>query len=316
METNNLNMTTYFENLHVAIYKGKPFYLDTPPFNPHSFYPEYIFKNEMSSVPNPAYEAVRSCFYLLGLDKENFGSPNWNPLKNIVNPGDRVVIKPNFVLSSHYEGGNLFSIITHPSIIRSVVDYVYKAFNSEGEIIIADAPQMDCNFEELLEKTKLSSIQNLYWRKRKFEIKILDLRDWWADKKPENIVLFSKLRKKLPGDPLGSVVVNLGRKSEFCNVNNWNRFYGADYNRDETIKHHQEEIQEYMISKTILNSDVFISVPKLKVHKKVGVTLNAKGLVGINTNKNYLIHYTLGTPEEGGQSPSTRNLPMSRRIMW
>jgi hypothetical protein len=30
------------------------------------------------------------------------------------------------------------------------------------------------------------------------------------------------------------------------------------------------------------------------------VTLNAKGLVGIATNKNYLVHYTLGTPQSGG----------------
>lgn len=38
----------------------------------------------------------------------------------------------------------------------------------------------------------------------------------------------------------------------------------------------------------------------MKVHKKVGVTLNIKGLVGMNTNKNYVIHYKLGTPSQGG----------------
>lgn len=300
METNNLNKPSYYKNLHVAVYKGKSLYLDTPPFNPHSFYPEYIFKNETSSKQNAAYDAVRSCFFLLGLDIENFSSRKWNPLKCIINTGDIVVIKPNFVVSSHYEGGNLYSIITHPSVLRAIVDYVYKAINGEGEIIIADAPQMDCNFKELLRITKLNSIQDFYWKKRKFKIKILDLRDFWADKKPEDIAFLSKRRKKLPGDPLGSIIVNLSKKSEFYKVRNWQHFYGADYNRDETIKHHRREIQEYMVSNTILDSDVLISVPKLKVHKKVGVTLNSKGLVGINTNKNYLIHYTLGSPKEGG----------------
>lgn len=55
-----------------------------------------------------------------------------------------------------------------------------------------------------------------------------------------------------------------------------------------------------MVSKTILSADVIMSVPKLKVHKKVGVTLNTKHLVDTNTNKTYLVHYTLGTPREGG----------------
>ena len=60
-----------------------------------------------------------------------------------------------------------------------------------------------------------------------------------------------------------------------------------------------------MISRTALQSDVFINLPKLKTHKKVGVTLNLKNLVGINGNKNWLPHYAIGSPEENGdQFPS------------
>jgi len=196
METPDLNKSSYFKNLHVAIYKDKSFYLDVPPFNPHLCYPEYSFKNEISSKPNVAYDAVRNCFFLLGLDIDNFSSRKWNPLEDIIKTEDIVVIKPNFVQSSHYEGGNLYSIITHPSVLRAVVDYVYKAINGEGEIIIADAPQMDCNFKELLRITKLNSIQDFYWKKLKFEIKILDLRDFWVDGKPADIAFLSKRRKK------------------------------------------------------------------------------------------------------------------------
>jgi hypothetical protein len=54
------------------------------------------------------------------------------------------------------------------------------------------------------------------------------------------------------------------------------------------------------VSRTILGADVVVSIPKMKVHSKVGVTLNLKGLVGINTDKNYLVHYRLGTPSRGG----------------
>lgn len=292
-------LDSYYRKLRVAIYKSIPSYLDLPPYNPSEGYPEYDSGLDTSSAPNSAYEAVRSCLRLLDLDKRNYGTQDWNPLGEIIKPGYRVVIKPNFVLSEHYEGGNLYSIITHPSVIRAVVDYVFKAIKGEGEIIIADAPQMDCNFEQLLDITKLTSIQELYWGKYRFEIRILDLRDFWFERSKDMVAATLNKRHKLPGDPEGSVVVNLGRRSAFYGLKS-DRFYGADYNRDETIKHHTGERQEYMLSKTILGADVLISIPKLKVHKKVGVTLNAKGLVGINTNKNYIVHYSLGTPEEGG----------------
>jgi len=159
---------------------------------------------------------------------------------------------------------------------------------------------MDCNFSELLVRTQLFSIQELYLRKKNFSIGILDLRDFWLEKKEGATEALTKFRKRLEGDPCGSCVVNLGEKSEFFGMGNHKKFYGADYNRDETIKHHHGATQEYMISKTILSADVVMSIPKLKVHKKVGVTLNAKGLVGITTNKNYLVHYTLGNPVGGG----------------
>ena len=57
---------------------------------------------------------------------------------------------------------------------------------------------------------------------------------------------------------------------------------------------------EYAISRSPLEADVFISIPKLKTHKKCGITVNLKGLVGINANKNWLPHYSFGAPEDGG----------------
>ncbi len=285
-----LNTSVYYDN--------KLKYPNVPPYSPHIRYPEYFFDDKCGSE-NGVYDAVRNALFLLDLDKDRFNTPQWNPLREIIKPGDRVVIKPNFVLSDHYKGGNLFSIITHPSVIRAIVDYAFKAIRSEGEIIIADAPQMDCNFQQLLYRTELPSIQELYWDKYHFEISILDLRDFWFERSKSMTAATLDRRHKLPGDPKGSIMINLGKKSAFYGLKS-DRFYGADYNRDETINHHTGEHQEYMVSKTILGADVLISVPKLKVHKKVGVTLNSKGLVGICTNKNYLIHYTLGTPKEGG----------------
>ena len=285
------------DNLNVSVYHDPELgYPDEPPYSPGIKYPEYSLR-DISQQENHVYDAVRETLELLGMDRNNFDTARWNPFGEIIKSGDTVVIKPNFVLSSHAEGGDLFSIITHPSVIRAIVDYVYVALEGKGRIIIADAPQMDCNFDELLERTKLESIEELYKRELGFEIEIYDLRDFWLDKASG---AHSKNRHKLPGDPQGGVLVNLGKASLFHEVNNCHGFYGADYNREETIRHHSGDTQEYLISKTILSADVVISVPKLKVHKKVGVTLNVKGLVGTCVNKNYLVHYKLGTPSEGG----------------
>ncbi len=293
------DLSRYFSDLSVAIYQGKAEYVSVPPFDPSARYPEYDGRLTVGGAHNPAYEGVRESLHLLGLDTAHYGSAEWNPLGEMVGPGETVVIKPNFVLSDHYKGGNLFSIITHPSVIRAIVDYAYKALKGDGRIIIADTPQMDCDFQELLQRTHLESIPELYRNKFNFDIPIRDLRNFWFKYKNENYVASQENRKPLPGDPDGSTVIDLGSKSAFAAVTNTN-FYGADYNRDETISHQTGGRHEYMVSNTILGADLLISVPKLKVHKKVGVTLNAKGLVGTITNKNYLVHYTLGSREKGG----------------
>jgi hypothetical protein len=54
------------------------------------------------------------------------------------------------------------------------------------------------------------------------------------------------------------------------------------------------------LSESVLTSDLVINLPKLKTHKKTGVTLSLKNLVGINGDKNWLPHHSLGSAETGG----------------
>jgi len=298
----------------VGIWQGEPSYNSDPPFHPHEPYPEYP-SEDLSEKINPAYEGVRESMYLLGLDRKHFGSAAWNPLGELVEPGNVVTIKPNFVVSRHRKGGDLFSIVTHPSIIRAVIDYVYLALQGNGKIIIADSPQMDCDFRSLLEQTQLARISGYYQAVKGFPIEILDLREFWLETRDDDDEAYQDNRHFLKGDPLGDVCVNLGRESMLSTLENWNNLYGADYNRSETIAFHHEGTHKYFISRTILESDVVISVPKLKVHKKVGVTLNCKGLVGITTNKNCLIHYRLGSPHEGGDQYPDHALTRRERVI-
>lgn len=285
-------------------------YNTAPPFHPDTAYPELPF-TEVSAHPNHPYQLLRKLLERLGLDQPHQGTAQWNPLGGLIQPGQTVLLKPNFVISLNLGGGDVFAAITHPSILRALVDYAYLSLRGNGRIVIADSPDMGCNWEQLMAAQRLDAIQDFYRSRFGFDIEVYDLRNFGLI--DPFVPGYSHNRKILPGDPVGSVVINLGSTSEFCGLPSHN-YYGADFDRQETIRHHHDAVHEYCVSRLALGADVLISVPKMKVHKKVGVTLNLKGMVGINTNKNYLVHHRVGTPREGGdQLPD--NLPTSDRLM-
>ncbi len=295
-----------------------PVYNCETPFHPDTHYPELGF-GDVSSRPNWPYALLRETLRSLGLDREHFGTDEWNPFGGFVKPGQTILLKPNFVLSANDSGHDVFAMITHPSLLRAVADYAYLALRGEGRIVIADVPQMDCDWDELMRVQRLDAIQEFYQQRFRFPIEVYDLRTFaLIDRKQ---MAFSENRKSLPGDPAGETIINLGRRSHFYGLPHDN-YYGADYDRQETIAHHHDDVHEYCVSRTMLQADVFFSIPKMKTHKKVGVTLNLKGLVGMNTNKNYLIHYRLGSPSQGGdQLPDARSgtdrlLVRTQRWAW
>jgi uncharacterized protein (DUF362 family) len=281
------------------------------PYHPSTAYPEYPFPGHVAASPNLVYAGVRDLFNLLGLDRGRFGTAAWNPLGQLVEPGMTVVLKPNFVLSRHARGRDLFAIVTHPSVLRAVADYCWIALRGSGRIVIADSPQYDCDFAELMRATRLPEVTAFYAAARGPVVDIVDLRPYWSPGKH-----FASMLIPLPGDPLGSLVVDLGSSSALEGKRHPEKLYGAVYRRQETIEQHTAGRHRYAVARTILDADVVISIPKLKVHKKVGVTLNAKGLVGTVTNKNHLVHYSLTPPSEGGdQYPDALLTPVERLLI-
>ena len=286
-------------------------YPDEHPYSPSEAYPEYPFRDHLARRGNLVYEGVRRLFIELGLDAARLNTSGWNPLGDLIKPGMKVVLKPNFVRSRHYEGKDPYAMITHPSVLRAVADYCWIALKGDGRIIIADAPQYDGNWTELLELTRLDKVADFYAAQGGPQMEIRDLRDYWSRKRH-----FPSMAIPLPGDPEGTSKINLGNRSALFAIPEPTRLYGAVYHRDETISHHTGAEQIYEMSNTVLNADVVISVPKLKTHKKVGVTMNIKGLVGICTNKNLIVHYSLGSPLEGGdQYPNGHYTPMEERLI-
>lgn len=201
-----------------------------------------------------------------------------------------VLFKPNLINHRHLLGGDFEAVVTQPSVL----DLAWAAadlLELSGTRAVADAPQGDADFDILLRATRL----DLWGRDR--GVRIVDLRQERFEGRRDVIVA----RHSLPGDPMGGVLVDLGRHSAFYGVTG-RTYYGADYDIEYTNRHHQGESHVYSFSGTALNSGVVIDLPKLKTHKKAGVTLSLKNLVGLNTDKNLLPHHSLGTPKDGGDA--------------
>lgn len=270
-------------------------YPETAPFHPGTRHSELPFP-EIASEPNAAYDAVRDALIAAGLDATRAGTGSWNPLGEIVRPGDTVVLKPNLVKEDHPRDPRGWRyVLTHGAVIRAVADYVTLALGGRGRIWLADAPQTDSSWSAIVKVLQLDRIAEFY-RAHGVEFELVDLRrQEWT---PRDGVIVA--RRDLAGDPRGYVAFDLRQASELYGFAGEGRYYGADYVTTEVNAHHSGSTHEYLIGRTAIEADVFINLPKLKTHKKAGITCSLKNLVGINGDKNWLPHHTMGAPSQGG----------------
>jgi len=248
---------------------------------------------------------VRAALWGLGLDAARFGTSEWNPLGALVQRGKRVVLKPNFI--RHWNpaaGATVESVITHGSILRAVADYAFLAVGTEGSVAIAEAAQQDCDFLQIRKIAAIDDLVRFYEETLGRELEVIDLRRETVTFRDGIIVS----RGSLPGDPLGYRIVDLGERSLFHGSGlDPARFRGADYDPSVTTEHHTGNRHQYLLSETVLAADLVVNLPKLKTHKKTGVTLALKNLVGINGDKNWLPHHSVGSLAQGGDEfPDSR----------
>jgi uncharacterized protein (DUF362 family) len=246
--------------------------------------------------PNHVHDAVRACFSRAGLDSDRQGTPEWNPLGELIRPGETVLLKPNFVKESHPRDPDGWRyVLTHGSVIRAVADHVFAAVGREGRVVIADAPQTDSSFDAIVRVLGLDRVQ-AHYRERDFELELIDLRrEEWLNR--GGVIVG---RTPLAGDPRGGVPFDLGTDSELTAHGGAGRYYGAFYDAGEVNSHHSGGRHEYLVSASAIEADVIFSLPKLKTHKKAGITVSLKNLVGLNADKNWLPHHTEGNPANGG----------------
>lgn len=287
---------------------------------------KYSSDGNFSNKSNCIYVAVETLLYKLNLDRSHFNNPQtWNPLGKIIKPGNNVVIKVNFVTPRDKEIDlsldQLQTVCTNPEVINPIIDYAWRALKEIGSITIVDSPIEATNLDDIYQSLHVNELINSK-RKQGINVKMIDLRDFTYIRRmildnfqflnhSINIGLLSK--KKQTGDPKGYQLIDLKTLSFFNDksiIHNRLTFHRSDTST--AAKYHTLTKNIYSISRTVLDADVFINIPKLKTHKKSGVTLSLKNLVGITNRKHWLPHYQHGSPPLGDEYP--QELPLKEKI--
>lgn len=267
-----------------------------PPFHPAEHFSE-LGETEIDKT-NKVYGLVRELLFGLGMDKENYGTSDWNPFKMLVKPNDKVVIKPNLVIHSHKDGRRgIEAMVTHASILRPVIDYILIASNGMVKITVADVPLQSASWEKIINENHYEQLI-AYYKNKDVNIELLDFR---LQEVHCNKYGFIDKKREIPGDPKGNCSVDLGNDSCFMPIiKDHKKFTVTDYKHGSVGKHHNSQKNEHLIPRTILECDLFINIPKMKTHKKGGVTLSMKNLIGINADKSWIAHHRRGSVKHGG----------------
>lgn len=202
----------------------------------------------------------------------------------------RILLKPNWVY--HYKRKTDWAcLVTNENFILALLEVIVRY--KPCSIVIGDAPIQSCIWEKLVSNEFLNRVKNLS-EKHNIPIQIKDLRR----------TIFIPGRKILHNElnPLEEYVIfNLGYNSFLEPITyNKTKFRVTNYDSKKLEDSHKQGIHKYCISREIFDSDIVISLPKIKTHQKTGVTGALKNLVGINGDKDFLPHHRMGGTKRGG----------------
>jgi uncharacterized protein (DUF362 family) len=265
---------------------------------PSSSYPDFSRSTKdqtAGKADNPVSQALGRLASALGWADES------GPLGRVISPGARVLIKPNMVLHEnddprHKNRAGLDCLVTHASMIRAATEAAL--LTGAAEVLVGDAPIQGCDFEALVKATGLDVwAHELRAREPRFK----GVRDF----RRTTCVIVHGVR--VAAENLQSedhfTLFDLERESLLEPISGSDhRFRVAWYDHRLMAKTHHPGKHQYLVAREVMDADVIINLPKLKTHKKAGVTCALKNLIGINGNKEYLPHHRVGGPKTGGDN--------------
>lgn len=285
-------------------------------FSPGEAYPEYAF-DRISHTPNPVYAAVRRLLADRGLDKDHFGSSEWNPLRELVPEGSRVFVLCNFVYQRRLQETerDFQSKCIHGSVLRALIDYVLLAVGSEGRVDFGNSALQACRFDRVLADTGADRVEAFY-REQGRSVRARDLRLFVAP--IDHLGRVTAIDRR---DDRDGIEFDLGHESLLAPMCAGGEpvFRISNYDPRRIQAFHEGGRHRYVIHRDVLESDVVISLSKWKTHEKVGITCGLKGFVGSVGHKDCLAHHRFGSPDMGGDEyPDSQAflVPLSRFHDW
>jgi uncharacterized protein (DUF362 family) len=262
-----------------------------------------------TSVPQVGIAQLPSPSYPTGPESDNPVSQalkrladamDWSdetgPFGRVVPKGARVLIKPNLVLHRNEGSGGMECLVTHASVIRAAAEAALRT--GASEVLVGDAPVQGCDFDKLVEGMGLRA-----WAKEQMarDPRFKGLRDF----RRTTCVFVHGVRVAAEDlQPMERFrLFDLGGESMLEPISNGeNRFRVAWYDHRLLAKAHHPGVHQYLVAREVVEADVIFNLPKLKLHRKAGITCALKNLIGINGNKEYLPHHRFGGSENGGDN--------------
>jgi len=240
-----------------------------------------------------ALSAFRSLLAQARLDEDHLGTPHWNPLGEIINEGQKVLVKPNWVYHQNASGHGLDCLVTHPSVLEAALHYIVKA--RPRKIVLGDAPIQGCDFKTLMDR---GGFNQMIDRLSTYGINV-ELKDFRRTIRPDSQLATQAEEECKPLSEF--VLYDIGADSALEEITrNDSEFRVTMYNPASLKRTHGPAKHQYLVARDVIDSDVVFNVPKLKTHQKACITGALKNLVGINGHKEYLPHHRMGAPLDGG----------------
>lgn len=212
--------------------------------------------------------------------------------------GKKILLKPNWVLHNRKNTDEI-CLKTHNNFLLATVELLLE--QKPSKIIIGDAPVQGCNWDKMLSKDFLATI-DLLGSKNNIPIIVKDFRRVTFD-----TTLNNPIKER---NPLSDYLIfDLGKDSYLEPISSEkNIFRVTNYDPDRLAESHRKGVHKYCITKELFDADVIISLPKVKTHQKTGITCALKNLVGINGDKDYLPHHRIGGTHYGGDCYPGNNI--------
>jgi uncharacterized protein (DUF362 family) len=205
--------------------------------------------------------------------------------------GKNILLKPNWVKHSTKEQDEL-CMRTNDKFVIAVLKIILEM--GPLKIIVGDAPIQGCNWDRMISVSMLNEIRELSGRYGiLIEVKDFRRRTYnFLDNNPESGI-------RTLSD---YIIFDIGKESclEPITKSGHTQFRVTNYDPDRMSAAHSPGIHKYCITRELFDTDVVISIPKIKTHQKSGITGALKNLVGINGDKDFLPHHRIGGTKRGG----------------